>query len=55
MTGAQAAILSWYPMGDANPVRFYQLRLTFNMLKGVPGPGANSGTGPSNDLVPAMY
>ena len=57
-----SAVCAWYPVGDGNPIRYYQLELTFNMLKNFqspePVPGINPAAGnpaPVFTLVPAMY
>lgn len=31
--GNNNSLLGWYPIGDGNPVRYYQLRLTLNLLR----------------------
>ena len=57
-TLGQSSVLGWYPFGDSNPARFYQLRLTFNMLKFFQNPEPLPGGGnppPVITIVPAMY
>ena len=55
-TTGQSAILGWYPIGDGNPVRFYRLRLIFNMLKNFQGVGAPTvADAPIMTIRPAMY
>jgi hypothetical protein len=59
-TGA-SAMMGFYPIGDGNPVRYYRLRMTLNLLKNV-RPGGNefvvSGAGvraPQFVIRPVMY
>ena len=52
-TTGPSAILGWYPIGDGNPVRFYRLNLTFNILQNF---GARTpATAPVMTMRPAMY
>ena len=54
-TTGPSAILGWYPIGDGNPIRFYRLTLTFNMLKNFWGVAPTPATAPVMTLRPAMY
>jgi hypothetical protein len=31
--GNSNSVVGWYPVGDGNPMRYYQLKLTFNLLR----------------------
>lgn len=52
-TTGLSSILAWYPLGDGNPVRFYRLRLVFNILANFQPVGAE--VIPTMTLRPAMY
>jgi len=61
VAGAISAVCGWYPFGDGNPARFYQLELEFDMLQNFqnpeplpPGPGVVN-SAPTFTIVPAMY
>lgn len=50
-----SSVLSFYPVGDANPLRFYRLRLTFNVLKRFINPEPGIEDGPAFNITSAMY
>lgn len=55
-TTGNSAILGWYPIGDGNPVRFYRLKLIFNMLNNVQGSNVPTvADAPIMTIRPAMY
>lgn len=53
-TGA-SCIMGWYPIGDGNPVRYYRLTLTLNLLLNVRNPEFTVATAPKMTIRPVMY
>jgi len=58
-TGA-SCIMGWYPIGDGNPVRYYRLTLTLNLLLNVKIPEFSLGPVPPRNVPtltirPVMY